>query len=124
MATIRNRTGIADAEIRATVDPTFEALHDSLEVAYYQFWKHGRSQPWQGYDVQATPAESKALFDQLHGLIFHHRELVLDAEDQKRPVGQRIPARRRIGSDGKAKTTVATEAIAAATAKGVTIQVR
>lgn len=123
MANLRNRTGIADAEIRALVDPTFEALHDSLEVAYYQHWKHGRSHPWQGHDVQATPAESKALFDQLHGLIFHHRELALDTEDQKRPLAQRIPARRRIGSDGKAKTTVATEAIAAAAAKGLTIQV-
>lgn len=121
MSATRNREGIADAEIRAQVDPTFEALHDALETAYYKFWRQGRSQPWQGYDVQATPAQSKALFDDLHGAIFHAREVALDVADQQRPVNERIRAARRLEADGRTKREASEAWLASAAQRGIVI---
>lgn len=117
----RNRDGVADADLRRDVDPVFEALHDGLEAAYYGAWRHGRSQPWQGYDVQPTPALSKQLFDDLHGLIFHHREMALDAADERRPIAERVPDRRRRGPDGRTKADAARDAVDALAIRGLTI---
>lgn len=123
MATTRNRTGILDADLRADVDPIFEALHDALERAYYDHWRHGRSQPWQGYDVQATPEASKLLFDRLHGAIFHHHEIALADADEARPAGRRRPAHRTQGPDGRPKRDVSTAWLADVRRHGITIQV-
>jgi len=113
----RDYSKAQDGAIRAMVDPTFTDLHDALTEAYYQHWRHGRSSPWQGYDVQATPAESKALFDRLHGVIFHLREVALADADQAQPVRDRIPAHRR------PDRAMAAAAIAEAAAQGLTITV-
>lgn len=67
----RNRTGIQYAALRAKLDDIFEDEHDALELAYYQFWRHGQSRPWHGFDVRASVAQSKAQFDRLHGGLFH-----------------------------------------------------
>lgn len=123
MATVRNRN-TPDAELRAGVDPIFEALHDALERAYYDHWRHGRSQPWQGYDVQATPAESKQLFDQLHGAIWHEHEIALADADEARPVGQRRPAHRTQVGDGRTKRDVSTAWLDAARQRGIVVRVR
>lgn len=70
--------------LRKDIDPPFLALVESLDVAYYQFWKKGLPQLWHGFDVQATPALSKALFDRLHGAIWNAHELAIRDENEKR----------------------------------------
>lgn len=119
----RNRQGIEDASLRAGVDPVFESLHDGLERAYYDAWRHGRSRPWQGYDVQATPALSKALFDQLHGALWHRHEIALDVADQARPVNERRADHRRRVPDGRTKREAAEAYLASAASRGIVITV-
>lgn len=87
--------GVQFAEIRKAVDPAFLALAESLETAYYgprdengafvpgEGWRNGKSSPWNGYDAQKTPAESKALFDQLHGEMWNQHHLALVAENEQ-----------------------------------------
>lgn len=70
--------------LRKDIDPPFLALIETLNVAYYQFWKNGRSSPWHGFDVQATPELSKALFDRLHGAIWGAHELAIRDENERR----------------------------------------
>lgn len=65
---------------RKIIDVKFNALHDDLQDAYYTYWKKGASHPWQVHDVQATPAESKELFDKLHGLIWQEHILAMKAK--------------------------------------------
>lgn len=79
----RNMDNVQFADLRKAVDDRFNRAHDELSIAYYDHWKKGLSSPWHGYDVQATPEESKALFDQLHGLIFHLHEVALEDEHIK-----------------------------------------
>ena len=43
--------------------------------------RHGKSYPWKGYDVKATPEESKKQFDKLHGLIFLLHEKALHEQN-------------------------------------------
>lgn len=71
----RNFTGIQFEAIRKTLDPAYNQEHAGLSIAYYDYWSKGLSKPWKGFDKQATPEASKALFNKLHGLIFH-RHLV------------------------------------------------
>lgn len=72
-------------KIRRTLDVPFNDAHDELSEAYYNFWRRGLSHPWQGYDVQATPEESKRLFDYLHGLIFEKQLVALWNANEKLP---------------------------------------
>lgn len=123
MVASRNRQNILDADLRADVDPIFEEMHDELERAYYDAWRHGRSQPWQGYDVQATPEASKLLFDRLHGAIFHHHEIALADADDARPVGQRRPVHRTQDPDGRPKRVVSNEWLTNMRRNGITIRV-
>jgi hypothetical protein len=83
MQHVRNLERVQFAELRAQIDPLFNALHDSLEDAYYGAWKHGRSQPWHGFDMQPTPAESKAQFDLLHGALWWAYDAYFDQENRK-----------------------------------------
>jgi hypothetical protein len=76
----RNYDRIQFERYRRKIDPKFNALHDELENCYYEFWKQGRSKPFQGYDVQPLREASKELFDQLHGLIFQEHLLALNQE--------------------------------------------
>lgn len=80
---VRNFANVQFASLRVNVDPLFNTLHDELEAAYYQFWKAGLSKPWLGFDVQAAPAESKALFDRLHGALWWAHDIVLNDENDK-----------------------------------------
>lgn len=57
------------------LDERFRVLARDLEIAYYHSWQHGRSFPVWGFDRQSTPEQSKRLFDQLHGLLWHHYNL-------------------------------------------------
>lgn len=41
----RNRAEIQFASLRETFDPKWEAVHDALSEAYYDFWRHGQSHP-------------------------------------------------------------------------------
>jgi len=77
---VRNYDGIQFEKYRRKVDPKFIALHDELQDCYYDYWKKGLSRPFQEYDVQATPKESKVLFDKLHGLIAHLHTVAIDDE--------------------------------------------
>jgi hypothetical protein len=79
----RNFEGVELESLRKVVDPKFNNLHDELTDCYYNFWKKGLSKKFQVYDVQSTPEESKRLFDKLHGLIFHQREVALETEFKK-----------------------------------------
>lgn len=86
-------------------DQHFNELHDALEIAYYGVpipesnpvsrdpntgWRNGFSADWHGHDKQATPEESKALFDKLHGLIFQHRDVLFHALNEKKPLAKRV----------------------------------
>jgi len=117
----RNRERIADAALRAAVDPTFEQLHDALETAYYQYWRRGISHPWQGYDVQPTLEESKRQFDALHGALFHEHEVALAIADEARPVERRRPAHRRTDADGRSRREASQEWLRLAADRGIRV---
>jgi len=74
----RNFDNVQFGNIRKHLDEEFNKLHDELTECYYEFWKKGLSKPFQKYDVQSTPKESKELFDKLHGLIFEHLKVAFD----------------------------------------------
>ncbi len=74
----RNLVDVQFAALRQAVEGPYHTAHDELTAAYYDHWRHGEKWPWRGYDAQATPKESKALFDELHGLIDSLRMLALD----------------------------------------------
>jgi hypothetical protein len=80
---IRNYDKIKFEQLRKQIDDTFNLLHDELSKAYYEYWRHGKSYPFKGFDVQATPEESKKLFDILHGLLFHLYHLKFHGENIK-----------------------------------------
>ena len=126
--TTRNYDGIQHEALRKIVDPKFNVLHDSLTAAYYDYWKKGLSHPWNGHDVQSTPEESKALFDKLHGLIFHLRHLEFHSENLKQPVKDRIDSKEYddihddTGVVTGTKTDLATAKIAALKAEGIEIK--
>jgi hypothetical protein len=79
----RNYKNVQHEQLRRKVDPKWTVLHDELSDCYYNYWKKGESKPFQGYDVQSTPEESKSLFDKLHGLIEDKRMIDLDGEYRK-----------------------------------------
>jgi hypothetical protein len=91
----RNFSGVQFESVRARIDPMFNELHDSLEEAFYgdrdkngvfiagTGWRDGASKPWFGFDVQPTPEQSKQLFDELHGTIWHLHAIVFDGENAK-----------------------------------------
>lgn len=110
MAAPRNRDGIQFAAIRDGFDQRFEAVHDALEVAYYQHWRQGEAHAMQIGDlifnvVNGTPrirrvstnnlrtfpsVTPKQFFDRLHARIwrmytvqFHARVMALP--DDQRP---------------------------------------
>jgi len=74
------------------LDDTFRVLVDDLEVSYYQHWKLGLSRPWQSptIDVQPTLAESKLLFDRVHGLLWQAYTVVFHLLNLDRPPPRRI----------------------------------
>ncbi|MBM3498129.1 MAG: hypothetical protein FJX74_05605 [Armatimonadetes bacterium] len=80
-APTRNLDAVEFAPLRKAVEAPFHRAHDELTAAYYDHWRHGRSAPWRGFDAQPTPGQSKALFDELHGLIDTLRMLALDARN-------------------------------------------
>jgi len=84
---IRNFDNIQDAEIRKLIDKDFNDIHDELSISYYDFWKHGNSNPitinGKTYDVQNTLEDSKKLFDKLHGEIFIERDKKFKEEKLK-----------------------------------------
>lgn len=69
--------------LRKDIDPPFLALVAELETAYYRHWKRGEAHAFQGFDVQATPDESKALFDKLHGAIWRAHAVAIAEENEK-----------------------------------------
>ena len=106
MGALRNYSGIQHQSVRApeadgglpdSLDEHFAQMAEDLEIAYYgsgppgarneDGWKHGVSSPYmlfaKNYDVQPTVAESKVLFDRLHGVIFHLHFLALHWLAQK-----------------------------------------
>jgi len=110
----RNRTGIQFAAIRDGFDQRFEAVHDALSAAYYDFWRQGDAQAVTIGDllfnvVGGTPrirristnnlrtfpsVTAKQFFDRLHARIhreytvrFHQR--VLDLPLAERPAAEK-----------------------------------
>jgi len=86
---VRNFDRVQFEEIRRSLDKRFNDAHDGLTAAYYDHWRNGRSRPWQGYDVQPTNDESKALFDKLHGLIFLLRDVAFHDANMSLPEAER-----------------------------------
>lgn len=86
----RNFDGVQFENLRRTLDHRLNQLHDELSAAYYDHWRQGKSQPFQSFDVQATPEESKALFDKLHALIFAHYDILFHEANLAQPVQDRI----------------------------------
>lgn len=118
----RNWKGIPFEQLRRKVDVKFNAAHDALTDAYYNYWRHGLSKPWRGFDVQATPEDSKALFEKLHGLIFHLREVALYEENMRQPTpDKRLKVRHDFIEEGRTKPMIqiVRERIAALRAEGI-----
>jgi len=67
----RNYTGVQYADERLAIEGKYTEAHDLLSLAYYGFWKVGKSFPVFGVDVQGTLTQSKELFDKIHEIIFH-----------------------------------------------------
>ena len=85
----RNYTGTQFEKIRKVLDAKFNQAHDDLSVAYYDYWSKGLSKPWKGFDKQATPEANKVLFDKLHGLVFHLREVAFHNANLLLPLAER-----------------------------------
>ena len=66
----RNYQGTQWEKLRYVVDPVVGHLHDTLEISHLS-WMAGKSNPWCGFDVLATPALSQTQFDQLIGCLYH-----------------------------------------------------
>lgn len=60
--------GAIDGEVKAEMEHIYQDLRVSLSVAY-DFWRRGLSSPWNGFDVQATPEESRAQYQLLIGTL-------------------------------------------------------
>lgn len=96
---------IEHESLRAVIDPAFRALRDELRLSYYGpivdgrrqkiGWIAGNSIPFRGFDVQATPELSQALYDKIYGNLWHFYTLVLHDEN----VTQGMPYDRE-GYDG------------------------
>lgn len=84
----RNFEKVKFEELRKVIDPKINEIHDELSLAYYDYWKHGKSKPFYGFDVQATPEESKKLFDKLHGLIWEWYDVIFHNENKKQPANK------------------------------------
>ena len=95
----RNFGGIKHQALREKVDPIAYMLADELEDCYYgsyvdedtprlqDGWKQGNSKPFLTvFDVQPSLPESLALFQALHGLIWHLYTLLFDEVNQQEPV--------------------------------------
>lgn len=125
----RNRDRIEFAKLRQDVDPAYEQAHDELSTAYYDFWRQGKSYPWRGYDVQPTSAQTKALFDKLHGLIFCLREVALLEANSKLPLAQREPLDKldpfTLDDENKSlrTSTLIQRKVAALAAEGITLTI-
>lgn len=102
--TQRNYQRVQFGEIRKEFDKPYNRLADELSDIYYNYWKKGKSKPWQGYDVQPTLEQSKELFDKLHGLIWHWYNVNFHKLNMSRPLEERIPEEEYnyvYGPDGK-----------------------
>jgi hypothetical protein len=89
VAPVRNFNNIQFDRIRSILDDRFNTAHDELTSAYYDYWAKGISHPWRSFDAQPTPAESKVLFDKLHGLIFQLRMIAFHNANMTLPLAQR-----------------------------------
>ena len=87
----RNYTNVEDAMLRLEIDHVFNALHDDLTELYYQHWRKGEIDlPWFGHRPSSVQ-EAKALFDELHGEIFHKRDERMIAKGWERPFSSDEP---------------------------------
>ena len=86
--------------VREVVDaPYIEAVR-RLEASYYgtpltvdnegmatsrakDGWRNGINHPFEEHDLPTDPADAKALFDKLHGLIWHQYREAFDVEAKK-----------------------------------------
>ena len=84
----RNYGKVQFENLRKEVDPVYTDLHDRLSETYYDFWKKGLDKEvnlgGNLYNRQPTPEESKALFDELHGLIEHKRVQKMNDTNSKK----------------------------------------
>jgi len=71
MVLVRNFERVQFASLRVKLDPIFNEVHDELSDAYYNFWRQGERKQFLNHNVQRTVEESKALFDLLHGGLWH-----------------------------------------------------
>ncbi len=128
--TQRNYQNVQFGALRKDFDKPYNRLADELSDAYYNFWKKGKSKPWQGYDVQPTPEQSKELFDKLHGLIWHWYNVNFHKLNLSLPPEQRIPEKEYnyvYGPEGKVlykKSEHSKEIIEKLKQEGIQIEIR
>lgn len=82
--TQRNFSNIQFAELRDKIDHDFNACHDELSDCFY----NKKPFLWKGKDYGVLDKET---FDELHGLIFHLREVKFHEENLKLPKEKQIP---------------------------------
>lgn len=124
----RNRSGIDQEVLRnkvvrdsKTIDQLAEEAHDALSAHYYRErdLPNGEKTPfvWKGTDHGALDRDK---FEALHGLVFDHRQVMLNAENQRLDEKDRIPAEKVNPVDGgKTKTETAQERIAELKEQGI-----
>ncbi len=90
---VRNLDGVQFEALRRVIDQPFHDFKDELEESFYGTrlengsldkttgWSSGVSKAFRGFDKQATPEDSQALFDLIHGALFTFYTLVLHDEN-------------------------------------------
>lgn len=92
----RNMTNIQHQVIRDKIDAKFNDVHDRLSAAYYDggVFTQGEKSWDFGKLKKQNPADAKALFDKLHGLIFHLRDVAFNETNLALPKNERIPVKK------------------------------
>lgn len=67
----RNHENIQFARLRRRIDRVYYRLHDNLDEAYYQYWRHGNSKPFFQWDVRPNAVATKRQFELLQGFVWH-----------------------------------------------------
>lgn len=89
----RNMTNIQHQVVRDKIDTKFNDVHDRLSTAYYDggvFTQSGKTWDF-GALKAADPANAKAVFAKLHGLIFQIRDIVFNQTNLALPKKDQIP---------------------------------
>lgn len=88
--TERNLDGVQHEALRKRVELPYHEVLDELDVAFYDFWRVGKSRVVQGYDVQGSVKASAILHAQLCNYLYLCIVIELYGEAQKLLPGDEV----------------------------------